>query len=449
MNNPIQKRFNELVQKWTKAINTPNVKMIRIHAEHDEQSFVNDFFEYMLALDTEQEDLVFLLESPWNNIKNFSEILLNELSETIEIWNNVEKPESFSQEKVKWKANKNIKTPQNEASLFVNNINTLANKLVPNKDIIVSFVLKIPFADIPNTNLWLKKVIEQGVESHVRIGIADTDSNPQFNEVAKSYPTEVYTLYPNLDIDGAVEEMAAMGSPNDPETPYRKHLAKLMNAVKNRDAKEVEKNAKKCLDIASKNVGEDANWLGQIVLVYTTLYNDQIGYKNYKKALFFANKAVEAGALSIGRIESATAYRLYGQTLLGRGTILRLLKKSEKSCSDYELAAKSYEKCNDYIMQCESIRLFSEEAEKAGRDKQNVLEQLIIAFYLVDKMSPENITQSTYPWVVKKLYDFTGRIKVLSDEEMKEKLAPYFGDRYMDKIDTYGSVSYSKEDVYQ
>ncbi len=447
MNNPIQRRFNELVVKWTKAINRPNVKIIRIHAEHDERPFINDFFEYMLALDTDQEDLVFLLESPWSNISTFSEVLIDELFETIQIWNNADKSALPSTEVINWKPNKKLSSSKNEASLFVKNINNLVNILVPKKDTIVSFIIKMPFA-VTEANLWLQKAIEEGIESNVRIGITDSNTNPLFNKVAELFPNEVYTLYPNIDVDGAVEEMASMGNPNEPENPYRKYLAKLMNAVKDRKDKEVEKNAQKCLDIASKNVGKNVNWLGQVVFVYTVLYNHQIGNKDYENALFFANKAVEAGQLGIGRIEPATAYRLYGQTLLGRGTILQLLKKNEESCSDYELASESYEKCNDYIMQCESIRMFAEQAEKAGRHKKDILEQLLIAFYLIDKMPPENVTKSTYPWVVKKLYDFDGRQKKISDDEMKEKLKPFFGERYMDKINEYGKASSSKEAFY-
>ncbi|CAA0152862.1 conserved hypothetical protein [Tenacibaculum maritimum] len=449
MNNPIQKRFDELVLKWSIATRIPKVNIIRIHAQHDEQSFINDFFEYMLALDTEQDDLVFLLETPWSTLASFSSTLLDELYDTITLWNTAEKPDELSTEKIPWEPDKKAIQKGNHAALFANNINTLANLLVPDKNTVVSFIIKMPFASKQNANRWLKQLLEKGLESHIRIGIADTDSYPLFAKIAAWYPTEVYTMHPNLDIDGAVEEMAAMGNPNAPEVGYRKHLAKLMTAVKNRDEKMVDTSAKKCLEIASDNLQKDANWLGQIILVYTTLYNDQIGYKDYPKALFFANKAVEAGKLSIGRIEPATAYRLYGQTLLGRGAIASLLKKHEDACNDYLTAAKSYEKCNDAIMQCESTRLFAEKAMDAGWNKKAVLHQLMAAFYLIDQMTPESCTQSTYPWLIKILYYWNGREKVLSDEEMKEKLAPYFGENFMEKIHQYGKASSVKETAYQ
>ncbi|WP_417786541.1 hypothetical protein [Tenacibaculum sp.] len=445
MNNAVEKRFNDLVAKWTKAIKTPKVKVVRIHAAHDEKSFIDDFFEYMLALDTEQEDLVFLLETPWSNMEDFSKELLEELYETIEIWNTAKKPASFPQLQINWKPDYTLGDSKNKAALFVNNVNILVEELVPENDTIVSFILKMPYASSSKSNRWLEQFILYDVHKSIRVGVTDTTTNNIFSNLQNIYYKEVYTLYPNLDLDGCMEEMASMGNPKEPANAYRKYLVKLMNAVKHKKDKQVTENAKKCLDIAVKNVGKNANWLNQVVFVYTLLYNHQMSYKNYKKALFFADKAVEAASLSIGRVEGATAYRLYGQTLLGRGTVYLLSSSSEKAAQDYELAIECYKKCNDFIMQCESTRLYAQEAQKAGRSKKEILERLIEAFYLIDSMVPEHIQNSTYPWVIKKLYYWKGRAKELPESIMKEKLAPYFGEDFMYMIEKYGRPTYTRE----
>lgn len=447
-NNPIERRFQELVVKWSAAINTKNVQIVRIHAQHDEGVFINDFFEYMLAVDSSQDDLVFLLESPWTDRRTFSEELLKELMDTIELWNSCEKPENLEDQKIDWRPDYMLVSEKNSAALFVSNINALANYLVPDKDTIVSFVLKIPFGDVRGVNNWLEELIEAGLESHVRIGVADTETNPVFEKISNDFRKEVFVLFPRIDMDGAMEEIAALGNPDDPETGYRKYLARLMNGVKERDEQKVTINSKKCLDIASANVEKDTNWLGQVALVYTTLYNDQIGYKDYDRAYFFADKAVEAGTLSIGRMEPATAYRILGQTLLGRGTIAKLLKEQEGAADDYFLAATCYERCNDYVMQCESIRLFADEAEKTPRQNE-ILEQLVKAFHLIDKIPPETVQQSTYPWVMKKLVHWHKREEQVSDEELKEKLSPFFGENYEEKLNKFGKLKHTKENFYQ
>jgi hypothetical protein len=448
MNNPIEKRFQELVVKWSGAIQTKDVKVVRIHAQHDESVFVRDFFQYMLAIDSNQEDLVFLMMSPWSENATFSEVLLEELEETIDLWNAADKPASLSTEKIEWKPDYSIGEERNKAALFAKNINALANHIVPEKETIVSFILTMPFAHVKRANDWLEDLVVAGLEDHVRIGIADADTNPIFERLATSLRKEVFTLYPRIDMDGAMEEVAALGNPNDPETGYRKHLAKLMNGVKDRDEKKVKINSRKCLDIASKNVAKDTNWLGQVALIYTTLYNDQIGYKDYKRAYFFADKAVEAGTLSIGRVEPATAYRVLGQTLLGRGTIAKLLNEEEKAAEDYFMAITCYERCNDHMMQIESIRLFADEAENSPR-RDEVLPQLVNAFNLIDHIPPATITQSTIPWVMKKLIEWPKRELEVSDYALKEKLTPIFGDPYFEKIYQFGKRNHSREVALQ
>ncbi len=442
-NNPIQQRFNLLVEKWTTAINTSKVKIVRIHAEHDEIHFVQDFFNYMLALDTQQQDLVFLSENEWTDQDDFAKELLEELEETIEIWNTAEKPSTFSNAKIEWKPDFSLYDKHNPATLFVQNINKLATLIVPQKDTIVSFILKMPFADATAAE-WVEQLLKVPFEEHIRIGIVDADSYPIFKKIANAYPEEIVTLYPKLDLDGAVEEMAAMGNPQVPEDNYRYHMTCLMNGVKQRNEKKVTDNAKKCLNIASANVKKDANWLGQIVVVYTTLYNDQIGYKDYEKALFFADKAVEAGTLSIGRIQSETAYRLAGQTLLGRGTIHRLQNNKEKAATDYYTATLAYEQCHDYLMQIEASRLYAEMADKIG-DGDKALATLVKAFSLVDKMPSDTIINSTFPWISKQLYHWSGRKHFISDEQMAEKLIPLFGESWLETINKYGTKEYAEE----
>ena len=66
-NNPIQQRIDMLVEKWTVAINTPDIKIVRVLGEHDDEDMLNTLFEYMLAVDSDQEDFVIVLQEPFSN----------------------------------------------------------------------------------------------------------------------------------------------------------------------------------------------------------------------------------------------------------------------------------------------------------------------------------------------------------------------------------------------
>ena len=88
-----------------------------------------------------------------------------------------------------------------------------------------------------------------------------------------------------------------------------------MNSVKKGNAAQTEEFAKKCLDIALENVKKDINWISQFVTVYTILYTDQISHKDYKTAMYFAEKAVEAAEIGEEKLDPSLACRLLGNTL--------------------------------------------------------------------------------------------------------------------------------------
>lgn len=446
-NNPIQQRMYVLLQKWTKAINTPGVKIVRIHAEPDENSMIEDFFLYMLAVDTDQEDLVIVLESALDTIDTYGTALLKELEKEITQWNEADKPEGFAFEQIQWKADYSLIDPKNEAACFVRNINALANQLIPDQKTKMSIVLRMFHATDKEACSWLGKALQAQLAPHVVLGIADDTEWSLYDKLVQEHRKEVYTIIPNLDMDGAVEELAAMANPAEQESPYRIHFLKLMKAVKTRKAKEVQTEAKNCLDLALESLKTNSNWISQIVAVYTLLYNDQLGYKNYEEGIYFASKACEASLYAIGRIEADMAYRLVGQTHLGRGGLYGLTKKWEEAQADFQLAADHYEACNDYLMQCEALRL-SGWAYEGNKQSQKELEAYLQAFALSDKINPDTLKASSFPLVAQKLYEHDLRHKQFSDDQMAEILMPLYGADWKKTIKKIGTPMYAEQVAY-
>lgn len=437
-NNPIQDRMNQLLLKWTLAINTPDTKIVRLLYRDDEQDMIDTYFEYMLALDTDQEDFVMVLESPFSNLQDYGRALLEEIEEEIKQWNDAEIPESIPFETITWKADYSLGSETDPTKLLVQNLNTLAEYLVPKKEIKVSLILKSFYADRKTAYQWFALLLEHEWEPNLIFGLADSENTAVLDKLAKDYPKEVYTIVPDLNMEAAIEQLAAMGDPTAPETPYRQNLVKLMNAVEKRDAKKVERAAKACLDIATKNLEKDPNWLAQIVTVYTILYTDQVGYKQYTDAIYFAGKAVESALLTEELLDPALSHRLIGQTHVGRGTLYNLKKKRENALEDYKVAADYYNLCKDYLMQSESLRLCGTVCNKMSQNKEAV-QYYLQAYYLKDKLTPDIIRGSTFPLIIRKLLESTERRKHLSDNQMNEDCRPIFGDNWKDIIEGSGT----------
>ena len=117
----------------------------------------------------------------------------------------------------------------------------------------------------------------------------------------------------------ALQESEAEDSSED---EFRLALVQLVNSVKQRDADATQRLAKQCLDIALRKIEKEPAWIGQFVSIYALLMNDQLGYQQTDEALYFADKAIESAHLSIGTLEDSQAYRLLGNTLLSKASIL-------------------------------------------------------------------------------------------------------------------------------
>lgn len=434
-NNPIQQRINELIEKWTIAINTPGIKIVRVFGEHDEEDMINTLFEYMLAIDSDQEDFVMVLQEPYSNHLEYAKHLLEEIEEEINLWNTSKKPENFPFEQIDWKPDYTLGSKTNVTTLLVENLNRFANAIIPDQNVKVSIVLRMHQIGKKQAYEWLYDLLQLETAPHLVFGISDIKTNAVFDKISKR--EEVYTIYPELDMDEAVEQLTALGDPTAKETPYRISLVKLMNAVKHRKPKEVLEHSKNCLTIAADELKNNSNWLTQIVAVYTILYNDQVGYKNYDRGIYFADKAVEAALLTDKLIPPEMSHRLIGQTHIGRGTLYSVQKKWETALPDYEIANKAYNQCEDYVMEAETFRLCGWVNEKTGVASE-ATKHYINAYGLVHKLPLDLIKGSTFPFILKKLVDNTERLKHISNAQMDEDLTPIWGKFWKTEIDNYG-----------
>ena len=439
-NNPIQERIDTLYNKWKSAINKKAVKIVRILSEHDEQDMIASFFKYLLDVEGQQEEFVFVLNSPFSTLESFGNELIKEIEEEVNNWNKATMPDDISFEKIEWNPNYTIDNNKNHAQLFVSNVNSFAKYLFPAKGTKVCFIILMDEADKKEAYQWFSSVLDLNIEPHIVFGVTDTKDFKLYDKLADTFHKEVFTLVPNLDMDGATESLAAMGDMNKPNDKFRMHLVKLMNAVKNRKPNLVDINAKECLTIATKEVEKDPNWLAQIVTIYTILYNDQIGYKDYKKAIFFASKATEAALLTVNLLNDDISYRLVGQTHIGLGSLHSLRGNWNDALQNFVVAKEAYIKCEDFLMQIESFRLCGWAAAEKG-DVKLANQYYIEGYQLYPNLSQEIAVNSTFPYIVKKLMYNNDREKIISNIQMNKDMTTLFGEDWKEIVDSYGKIN--------
>ena len=406
--NPIENSIEQLTEDWSLAVEQADVRLVRILSEYENQSLIDTFFDYLLAIDIESDTFVFCSETEYTDTNAFCQSIVKEIEEEVQIWNTANIPEDIPHSEINWKADLTIEDP---ITLLTQNLNSFSRYVSPDEKQKICLVLKQPAFTYKEGTLY--------------------------DKLSSQYSTEVKTIIPSMDIAGLAEQLASQEvNEGSADSLYRMYLMRLFNKAKAKDSEGIMQEAKNCLDIISKEIENDVNWISQIVTVYTVIYGDKLRLKDYKEALYFSDKAVEAATLSEGKIDPTLSYRLMGQTLTGNGAILCIQKQWEKAVKVYEQATKAYESCGDYLMQCETLRL-SAWVKEQNNQKSDAIDDYTKAFYLVNKMTPEIAKHSTYPLIVQKLLDSTIRLDKLSDKEMDNVLSPILGEDWRSYVKEY------------
>ena len=440
MSNSIQHIADNMLSMWEEAIRNP-VKMVRIVINPGDEIMIKAFYDYMLAIDSDEEDMVFVLECPFFNPATFSKELLEYVETQIILWNESKKPGNIVFEHIEWKPDYNIEDKENQAMLAVSNFNRLTEILVGDINVKCSFIFDVgEVSDNESCKEWFRQALSLPFHKQMIWGIADIKGFEYFNKFPTLFPHDFISIYPPIDIDGAMEQLAEQAANYDRNDPaaskFRLALIKLMNSVKKGDSAQTDRYSKECLDMALVNVKNDINWLSQFVTVYTILYTDKIIRKDMDAALYFSGKAIESARLGIGKLDPSLAFRLLGNTLFGKGGIL--VRKSEwtEAAEVYQQAADAYKNCKDYLMQAEALRISGWCWEKKHKDGC-AADCYIEGFRLIDKLSSDLIRNSSYPLLLLSLLHNSKRMEILSDDEMEKILNKVLGSDWKDYLYEY------------
>ena len=429
-----------MLSMWEEAIRNP-VKMVRIVINPGDEIMIKTFYDYMLAIDSDEEDMVFVLECPFFNPATFSKELLEYVETQIILWNESKKPGNIVFEHIEWKPDYNIEDKENQAMLAVSNFNRLTEILVGDINVKCSFIFDVgEVSDNESCKEWFRQALSLPFHKQMIWGIADIKGFEYFNKFPTLFPHDFISIYPPIDIDGAMEQLAEQAANYDRNDPaaskFRLALIKLMNSVKKGDSAQTDRYSKECLDMALVNVKNDINWLSQFVTVYTILYTDKIIRKDMDAALYFSGKAIESARLGIGKLDPSLAFRLLGNTLFGKGGIL--VRKSEwtEAAEVYQQAADAYKNCKDYLMQAEALRISGWCWEKKHEDGC-AADCYIEGFRLIEKLSSDLIRNSSYPLLLLSLLHNSKRMEILSDDEMEKILSKVLGSDWKDYLYEY------------
>ena len=127
--NPIQQRIEQLGEKWELTKDDTNIKLVRLLYENNEEEMMDCFFNYMLGVDTEVDDIPVKFETPFTNQASFSTDLVTELTEVIEVWNASNKGEGIEDFKIDFVLDNQYEKHENKALHFIHNFSNCRRKI--------------------------------------------------------------------------------------------------------------------------------------------------------------------------------------------------------------------------------------------------------------------------------------------------------------------------------
>lgn len=426
--NPIQQRILLMCEKWEDAKKNTEARIFNIRCQPDEDDMVDTFYSYMIGVDSPVTDIAFHFDSSCSDIKQFSSFLLDELEEIMNIWNNSEKDERIDFVPVPWTPDRSLQKDRNPAAMFVQNFNMLAKAMHLPQDVYAVAIFKTP-GNKSNFITWLNKAVEAGIDASVKFLMYDRVDMPAMDDFMESpggFTLEMIDL--DLNMPKAMEQIAAMGDPKDPATPYRQSFMKMMNAMVAGDENKAEKHAGECLQIASEHVSKDPFWVIQIIVVYTALANDKIRYKKEGATLEYANKALEAARESESFFENNITAGLVAQTIMFRGTVLFMQKRKMEAYADFTLAFDTYTRLGNLIMAVEAARMAGESA--LDFSDMEAVKILAAGARTGTRLSVEMAASSSYAGVLDRLLE-TNHSSFISMDEIEQLAKQKYGEDWL------------------
>lgn len=442
--NPVQIRIDDLVERWNLLREPESVRLIRILHRKDEEDMVSTFLTYLLSEDAPNPDIPILFDRHFDKPLSFTKYMLMQLHGLIGIWNHAKNPDGSFNESIDWEPDFSYRADECEAALFVRNFNAFADFLELPDGVFLLAIFQISYDDPRSFEKWVKAALEAGISPKVRLLITDRTDQRYFDRLISADDQRVKDLVPDLNVDQMMSQVAAMGDPTDPVIQYRKALVALMEAVTKRKSKAVGQHAREALRIANEQAKSEPLWFGQVLVVHSLLCNDQIGYKNWKKAISHATDGVEQMQLAEAKIkESYIARKFIAQALMTRGAVYTADKQWDSAHLDFSAAAALYVETHDFILAVEAHRMDGYVLHKAWKGKEAC--QTLCEGFQVGRQLPTTILiHTSFAGLVEAMIR-TPYTRHLDQGEVQEFLIEVYGEDWKQVISKWKVPDFSEQ----
>jgi hypothetical protein len=246
--NAIEKRIDDMVAMWNEFADNDQARLCRWLVQQDELDMVDVFVESQNSEAGEIPDLIVRFETPFQSPNQYGFALAASLHEQYEKDREGMKEEGIPSD---WVCDKS-RPGETDIAAFVRTCESLRTYYDYIEGHFVAYLVHSEISDMSSWIAWLLRLIQSELPSHMRMMVVDLETAPVFDKLCEAQPIRAVTVEPQLDMPGAMQELARAGNPAEPGVGFRKQFVALTNAAGKGDLDKVRRAGRAALAIATE-----------------------------------------------------------------------------------------------------------------------------------------------------------------------------------------------------
>lgn len=254
--NPVAIRISKLQKIWAEATEkVPGYNLARWVIHNEDVDFLNGFLKLESTSHGNVDDIFVVLFTPFGSKETFAKMLISDWLDMYKQGLEEEpQPNAWNFDTYREKLN-NLSQGDVGASLLIEMLHDFSKYASGETRALVVTLIPRSISENDAYAKWISAFIGRNDFAYsVKFAIVDYAEHNYFESVNTIDNRKVITVAPpNLDMRGAVNELAAMGNPNDPQVQFRTCMMKMGEATGNNKRQELDYWGLKLIDAGQRS----------------------------------------------------------------------------------------------------------------------------------------------------------------------------------------------------
>jgi len=254
--NPVAVRISKLQNIWSEATEkVPAYNLARWVIHNEDVDFLNGFFKLESSPHGSLEDIFVVLFTPFGSKETFAKMLI---SDWIDMYKQgiEEQPQAKAWDFAIYRDRLND-LPQGDtgAGLLKEMLHDFSKYASGETRPLVVTLIPRSISENDAYAKWISAFVGRNDFAYaIKFAIVDYAGHNYFDSVQNIENRKVITVAPpNLDMRGAVNELAAMGNPNDPQVQFRTCMMKMGEAAGNNKRQDLDHWGSRLIDAGQRS----------------------------------------------------------------------------------------------------------------------------------------------------------------------------------------------------